>query len=114
MVADRVGEHGSMSNSRPPNATGARARFEDLSRGPLQTLNRVPRALVVIGLAALLVAGLLAPPLIGSVLLGVLGLFLMWLVALSWPVLPTGSRFMRVITVALVLGAAALRATGRG
>jgi Family of unknown function (DUF6703) len=103
-----------MTNRRPQNPTGARARFEDLSRGPLQTLNRVPRALIVIGLAALLVAGLLTPPLIGSVLLFILGLFLLWLVALSWPVLPAGSRLMRVITVALVLGAAVLRATGRG
>ena len=103
-----------MTNRRPQHPTGARARFEDLSRGPLQALNRVPRALIVIGLAALLVAGLLAPALIGSVLLFILGLFLLWLVALSWPVLPPGSRFMRVITVALVLGAAVLRATGRG
>lgn len=103
-----------MSNSRPPSTSGARAKFEDLSRGPLRALNRVPRALIVIGLAAFLVAGLLAPPAIGSTLLLVLGLFLLWLVALSWPVLPMGSRFMRLITVGLVFGAAALRASGRG
>ncbi|MFN8182847.1 MAG: DUF6703 family protein [Candidatus Nanopelagicales bacterium] len=103
-----------MSNSRPQPPSGARDRFEDLSRGPLQALNRVPRALIVIGMAALLVAGLLLPAAIGSVLLVVLGLFLLWLVALSWPVLPTGSRMMRVVTVGLVFGAAALRAAGRG
>jgi len=103
-----------MSNSRPQRTSDARTRFEDLSRGPLQTLNRVPKALVVIGLAAFLVGGLLLPPAIGGVLLVVLGLFLLWLVALSWPILPTGSRVMRVLTVALVLGAAILRLTGRG
>jgi hypothetical protein len=103
-----------MSNSRPQPPPGARARFEDLSRGPLQTLNRVPRALVVIGMAALLVAGLLLPAALGSILLAILGLFLLWLVALSWPVLPGASRIMRVVTVGLVLGAAALRASGRG
>lgn len=91
----------------------SRDRFEDLSRGPLQALNRVPRALVVIGIAALLVGGLLAPPPIGVVLLVLLGLFLAWLVALSWPVLTPGSKILRVVTVLLVLGAAYLRAVGR-
>lgn len=100
-----------MSSQYP---SGARQKFEDLSRGPLQALNRVPRALVVIGMAALLVAGLMAPAAIGAALLVVLGLFLGWLVALSWPVLPNGSRALRLLTVALVLGAAYMRATGRG
>jgi hypothetical protein len=103
-----------MSNSRPRNSAGARDRFEDLSRGPLKALNRVPRALIVIGLAAFLVAGLLTPPAIGSLLLIILGLFLLWLVALSWPILAPASRIMRLITVGRVFGAAVLRATGRG
>ncbi len=77
-------------------------------------MNKVPRPLIVIGLAAFLVGGLLAPPVIGAVLLVVLGLFLGWLVALSWPILPTASRAMRLITVGLVFGAAWLRSTGRG
>lgn len=100
-------------SSNPPGKSG-RATFEDLSRGPLQTLNRVPRPLIVIGLAAFLVGGLLAPPAIGAVLLVILGLFLAWLIALSWPLLPATSRLMRLITVGLVFGAAALRAFGRG
>ncbi len=103
-----------MSTNRPQNNPGGRKQFEDLSRGPLQALNRVPRPLVVIGLAAFLVAGLLLPGAIGSVLLVILGLFLLWLIALSWPVLPTGSKVMRLIVVLLVFGAAAMRATGRG
>ena len=97
-----------------PQHPGGRKQFEDLSRGPLQALNRVPRPLVVIGLAAFLVAGLLLPGAIGSVFLVILGLFLLWLIALSWPVLPTGSKVMRLIVVLLVFGAAAMRATGRG
>jgi uncharacterized membrane protein len=103
-----------MSTNRPQSNPGGRKQFEDLSRGPLQALNRVPRPLVVIGLAAFLVAGLLLPGAIGSVFLVILGLFLLWLIALSWPVLPTGSKVMRVIVVLLVFGAAAMRATGRG
>ncbi|HRY10333.1 MAG: hypothetical protein H6526_00590 [Actinobacteria bacterium] len=103
-----------MSTNRPQNNPGGRKQFEDISRGPLQALNRVPRPLVVIGLAAFLVAGLLLPGAIGSAFLVVLGLFLLWLLALSWPILPTGSRFMRLAVVLLVFGAAAIRATGRG
>lgn len=103
-----------MSTNRPQNNPGGRKQFEDLSRGPLQALNRVPRPLVVIGLAAFLVAGLLLPGAIGSVFLVILGLFLLWLVALSWPILPTSSRLMRLAVVVLVFGAAVIRATGRG
>jgi uncharacterized membrane protein len=103
-----------MSSNRPQNNPGGRKQLEDLSRGPLQALNRVPRPLVVIGLAAFLVAGLLLPGAIGSVFLVILGLFLLWLIALSWPVLPTGSKVMRIVVVLLVFGAAAMRATGRG
>jgi hypothetical protein len=91
----------------------ARLRFEDLSRGPLQTLNRVPKALVVIGMAATLLGGLLAPAVVGVPLLVVLALFLGWLVALSWPILAPGPRLMRVVTVGLVLFAAWMRASGR-
>ena len=101
-----------MSNQRPPS--DARQKFEDLSRGPLNAMNRMPRAVVIIGIAALLVAGMLTPPMIGFVLLLILALFLAWLLALSWPGLDGGSRAMRVVTVALVLGAAFLRMTGRG
>jgi hypothetical protein len=57
---------------------------------------------------------LLLPSGIGAILLVVLGLFLAWLIALSWPILPPVSRAMRVVTVALVFGAAWLRVTGRG
>jgi hypothetical protein len=89
-------------------------KFEDVSRGPLQTMSRIPRPLIVIGLAAFLVGGLLAPSAIGAVLLTVLGVFLAWLIALSWPILPAASRAMRIITVGLVFGAAWLRASGRG
>lgn len=113
-AARRMRHHGFMSNARPPSRSDARMRFEDLSRGPLQTLNRLPKALIVIGLAAFLVGGLLLPSGIGAILLMLLGLFLSWLIALSWPILPPASRAMRVVTVALVFGAAWLRLTGRG
>jgi hypothetical protein len=91
-----------------------RSRFEDFSRGPLQTLHRVPRPLIVIGLAAFLVAGLMLAAPWGPIALVILGLFLAWLLALSWPIIPNASRGLRLLTVGLVFGAAYLRATGRG
>ena len=91
-----------------------RTRFEDASRGPLVALNRVPKALIVIGLAAFLVGGLLLPSPWGWLALIVLGVFLGWLLALSWPVIPGTSRLLRLLTVGLVFGAAYMRASGRG
>lgn len=92
----------------------SRTRFENASRGPLVALNRVPRPLIVIGLAAFLVGGLMLPSPWGWLALVVLGVFLGWLLALSWPAIPGASRFLRLITVGLVFGAAYLRASGRG
>lgn len=94
--------------------SNSRERFEDVSRGPLYALNRVPRPLIVILMAAFLIGGLMLPPAIGAVLLVLLGLFLLWLLTLSWPALQSTSRLLRVITVGLVFGAAYLRASGRG
>ena len=94
--------------------SNSRQRFEDVSRGPLYALNRVPRPLILIVMAAFLIGGLLLPPMIGAVMLVLLGLFLLWLLALSWPALLGTSRLLRVVTVGLVFGAAYLRASGRG
>lgn len=91
-----------------------RQRFEDVSRGPLLALNRVPKPLILILMAAFLIGGLLLPGPIGAVMLVLLGLFLLWLLALSWPVIPGTSRVLRLATVGLVFGAALMRATGRG
>jgi hypothetical protein len=92
----------------------SRERFEDVSRGPLHALNRVPKPLILILMAAFLIGGLMLPPVLGAIMLVLLGVFLLWLLALSWPVLPGISRVLRVVTVGLVFGAAFLRATGRG
>lgn len=91
----------------------SRSRFEDASRGALVTLSRVPKPLIVIGLAALLVAGMMLPVPWGPLCLVIIGLFLGWLLALSWPVIPGASRVLRLGTVLLVFLAAYLRANGR-
>lgn len=92
----------------------SRSRFEDVSRGPLVVLSRIPKALIIIGLAALLVGGLMLPVPWGPICLVLIGLFLGWLLALSWPAIPGSSRMLRLLTVLLVFCAAYLRASGRG
>jgi uncharacterized YccA/Bax inhibitor family protein len=74
-------------------------------------MNGLPRWLVPVILAILLVAGLVFSGPIGAALLGVLGLFLAWLVFLSWPALPTTTRIIRIVVVAGILAVAVLQAT---
>lgn len=109
-----MGHHRVMATRRdPPPPPPGRKRLEDLSRGLLIMLNRVPRPLIVIGMAALLLAGMALEGTTGALCLMVLGLFLTWLIVLSWPVLPNSSRAIRVVVLALVFGAAWLKLSGR-
>jgi len=63
----------------------------------------VPAVLLVIAVVGLLVGG----P-VGFALLLVIALFLAWLAALSWPVLPPRTRLLRVLVPLVVLAAAFL------
>lgn len=89
----------------------ARGRLEALSARPLIVMNGLPRWLMPVILAILLVAGLVISGPIGAALLGVLGLFLAWLVFLSWPALPATTRIIRIVIVAGILAVAVLQAT---
>ena len=64
--------------------------------------------------AALLVAGLMVPNgALAALFLGLLMLMLLWLIALSWPVLTAPARFMR-LGVIVALGLVTVqRALGR-
>ena len=95
-------------------ASDTRRALERWSAPVILTLNRLPRLLVPILLAVVLVAGLLVPNgIVGGLLLLVVGAFLAWLVALSWPVIAGAARLIRVVTVVAVVGIAVLRLTGR-
>jgi uncharacterized YccA/Bax inhibitor family protein len=74
-------------------------------------MNGLPRWLVPVLLAVLLVAGLAISGPLGAALLGVLGLFLAWLVFLSWPALPVATRIIRLVVVAGIVAVAVLQAT---
>ena len=76
----------------------------------------MPRWLLVVVPAILLFAGLVMPvglAWLGGILLLLVAVFLGWLLVLSWPALTQGSRTVRVITVAAVVGVAGLKFLGR-
>lgn len=76
-------------------------------------MSRLPRLLVP-GLVLLLTfAGLAAPARVGAPCLMLVAAFLGWLAALSWPVLDSRGRALRVLTIGLLLGAAVARLYGR-
>jgi hypothetical protein len=76
----------------------------------------LPRWLIVVLMGTFLFLGLIQTgnlAWLGGIFLLIVGGFLGWLLALSWPVLTTGRRLTRVIVVAAVLGIAVLKFLGR-
>jgi hypothetical protein len=66
----------------------------------------VPKPVVLVAVAAVLVAGLIASGPLAFALLGALAVFLGWLLLLAWPVLTPTGRLIRALVVLLLLGAA--------
>ena len=77
--------------------------LERRSQPILLALARQPRWLPAAVVAALLLAGLFVPGVVGAVLLLLLVGVLAWFFALSWPAVHGAPRTMRVITIALLL-----------
>jgi len=81
--------------------------FERFSAPLLLRLAALPRWSLVVGLVVLVVAGLLLPGWPGAVVLVVLAALLAWLAALGWSRYTPVAALLRVVTVLLVLSAAA-------
>lgn len=99
-----------------PRSSPWRQGLERRSFAVLIVLRRLPRWLVVITMALLLFFGLIQTgdlAWLGGIFLLIVAVFLGWLLALAWPVLGGGSRFIRVIVVAAVVGIALLKFAGR-
>jgi hypothetical protein len=96
---------------RPP-ATGWRATLERASVGPLMVVSSLPGWFIPVVLGVLLVAGLALPFAWAGLLLVVPALFLGWLLLLSWPVIGTGGRLMRLAAVLLLVGATVAKLAG--
>lgn len=96
----------------------ARKDLEKASLPVLQRLTAVPKWLLVVAMASALFAGLVMPPqlpvtrAIGGILLLIVALFLGWLLALAWPVLGTGSRFIRSVIIVVVVLIAIMKFSG--
>jgi hypothetical protein len=85
---------------------------ERTSLPTLARLTRVPRWLLGLAAAAALLGGLLAPLPSGPLLLGLVALFLVWLLVLAWPALDGRSRASRLAVVALLVAVTFARAAG--
>jgi len=97
-------------------ASPTRVKFENFSYPIVERLNRLPKFVIIVTPGVLLFLGLVltgALAWIGGVLMLVVAAMLAWLTALSWPVIPVRSRVIRVIVVAVVIGFAGLKFTGR-
>jgi hypothetical protein len=94
----------------------ARRSLERWSAPALVTLHNMPRWIVPVLMAILLFLGLiLSGPYawIGTAMLVIVGFFVLWLSALSWPILTGSARLMRVLVTGAVFGVAVLKALGR-
>lgn len=109
-----------MASGRPapkknPNAHKAAQQtqvtpLQKASAPLLLRLHALPRWIIPVLMAVLLVTGFALEGIAGALCLLVLGLFLGWLVLLSWPLLSPGSKVIRVLVVGVVLAGAYLEA----
>ncbi|MGH8834913.1 MAG: DUF6703 family protein [Actinomycetes bacterium] len=97
------------ADSGGPPRRGARAALERSSAPLLLRMSVLPGWLVPVLMLAIAVVALLVGGPVGFALLLVIALFLAWLAALSWPVLPPRTRLLRVLVPLAVLAAAILQ-----
>jgi Family of unknown function (DUF6703) len=93
-----------------PGASSTRRALERASARYVAYLHQLPRWLLPMVTAALLVLGLAARGWPGAIALVLVAAFLSWLAALSWPALPARSRLLRAATIACLLAVAAFQA----
>lgn len=106
------GPGGPSNDPKPKNST--RSELERRSFPLVAFFTRVPKWLLIVTMAGLLFAGFVIPiPWIGALLLLLVVAFLVWLVALSWPVLNTSSKLLRVIVIVALLGIVYFRLIGK-
>lgn len=103
------------SASRPASPADL-SPLQRISLPLLTRLTRLPKWLLVVVLSVLLVLGMIQTgPLawLGALILGLLTLFFLWLLVLSWPAIPATGRVLRGIVVVALAGATVLKALGR-
>ncbi|MBK9740515.1 MAG: hypothetical protein IPO93_13620 [Actinobacteria bacterium] len=104
------------SSGASGGSSDLRKRFETISYPFIQAMSKVPRWIVVVLPAVILLLGLLQTgslAWLGGILLLIIWALLAWLTALSWPAITGGSRILRVIVLAALLGIIAMKFAGR-
>ena len=104
---------GSGSSRPTTSSTGWRLSLEKASVRPLLVLKSLPSWLVPVLLAAVMVAGLMIPSPWAGLLLLLPAFFLLWLLLLSWPLLSTTGKLVRVLVILVLVGATWFRLTGQ-
>ena len=97
--------------SSPPPAAWS-VWLAGVSRPWLLRLRATPRAALLFVLVAVLGLGLFTPGPLGGFFLLLIGLFLLWLALLAWPVLHSGARAIRLGVAVVVIAAAIAKAVG--
>lgn len=102
--------------ARQPTAGSKRAAFERRSFPYMARLTALPRWLLVVAIGSSLLLGLVLSDSfawLGAFFLLLVAAFLGWLLALSWPLLSGGRRFIRLLVVLALIGLAFYKVTGR-
>ncbi|WP_338747977.1 DUF6703 family protein [Janibacter alittae] len=100
------------SNDTPRPEPVATNAFERASLPATRFLAGLPPYVpVVVVFVLVILGGLLGPW--GTIPLGLVVLFLVWMLALSWPRLRPSERLMRIAVVALVVGLTIIKVVPR-
>jgi len=91
------------------SSISGRDRLERSSIPLLLAFRRVPRWAIFLVVLGCVVGGLLLAGPLAAALLGVVSLFLAWLLLLAWPRLTEAERSLRGLTIVLVGGSAIWR-----
>jgi hypothetical protein len=70
----------------------------------LYLLNQVPKAVLLLTIAGLLLLALIVEGVFGGICLLVLAAFFGWLLLISWPVLSPVGRLLRLVVVGVIVG----------
>ena len=110
------GPQGSTPKAAPARASSDLPALQRISLPLLTRLSRMPKWLLVVALAVLFVFGMIQSgprAWLGALILGLLTLFFLWLLVLSWPAIPASGRLLRAIVVVALAGVTVLKAMGR-
>ena len=89
------------SANRPQSAL--RKKLEILSTPLLLSINNWPKWLVPLLMLSFLLVGLFVPGVVGGFFIFLVGIFVGWLLFLSWPLLDTKSKLFRLVLVMVIL-----------